>query len=122
MQHGESYLGEGTVVPEVTLVGEAVADEAKLALLHILLDGVEKLLLGDLSSRQVSWRSFGIAIGVIRSLRKATFPSVREWRQQNSLDKKVMGGRYRLEHTSSLALVQRGISTIMLRMVCSWLA
>lgn len=43
-----SYLGEGTVVPEVALVGEAVADESKLALLHILLDGVEKLLLGDL--------------------------------------------------------------------------
>ena len=29
-------------------MGEAVADEAKLALLHILLDGVEELLLGDL--------------------------------------------------------------------------
>lgn len=41
-------LGEGTVVPEVALVGEAVADEAKLALLDILLDGVEELLLGDL--------------------------------------------------------------------------
>lgn len=41
-------LGEGTVVPEVTLVGEAVADEAQLALLGVLLDGVEGLLLGDL--------------------------------------------------------------------------
>jgi hypothetical protein len=30
-------------------VGEAVADEAKLALLDVLLDGVEELLLGDLS-------------------------------------------------------------------------
>ena len=29
-------------------MGEAVADEAKLALLDILLDGVEKLLLGNL--------------------------------------------------------------------------
>jgi hypothetical protein len=29
-------------------VGEAVADEAELALLDILLDGVEELLLGDL--------------------------------------------------------------------------
>jgi hypothetical protein len=37
-----SYLGEGAVVPEVALVGEAVADEAEL------LDGVEGLLLGDL--------------------------------------------------------------------------
>jgi hypothetical protein len=41
-------LGEGTVVPEVTLVGEAVSDVSKLALLDILLDGVEELLLGDL--------------------------------------------------------------------------
>lgn len=42
------YLGEGTVVPQVTLVGEAVADVAKLALLNVLLDGVQELLLGDL--------------------------------------------------------------------------
>jgi hypothetical protein len=41
-------LGEGTVVPEVTLVGEAVSDVSKLALLDVLLDGVEELLLGDL--------------------------------------------------------------------------
>lgn len=41
-------LGEGTVVPEVALVGEAVADEAELALLGVLLDGVQELLLGDL--------------------------------------------------------------------------
>jgi len=47
-----SYLGEGTVVPEVTLVGEAVTDEAELALLGVLLDGVESLLLGDLRDCQ----------------------------------------------------------------------
>lgn len=29
-------------------MGEAVADVAKLALLDVLLDGIEKLLLGDL--------------------------------------------------------------------------
>ena len=29
-------------------MGEAVADEAELALLDVLLDGVEELLLGDL--------------------------------------------------------------------------
>ena len=29
-------------------MGETVADEAQLALLNILLDGVEELLLGDL--------------------------------------------------------------------------
>lgn len=44
-----AYLGEGTVVPEVTLVGEAVTDETELALLDILLDGVQELLLGDLN-------------------------------------------------------------------------
>lgn len=41
-------LWEAAVVPEVSLVWEAVADEAELALLDILLDGVEGLLLGDL--------------------------------------------------------------------------
>jgi hypothetical protein len=43
-----SYLGEGTVVPEVTFVGEAVPHVAELSLLDVLLDGVELLLLGDL--------------------------------------------------------------------------
>ena len=41
-------LGEGTVVPEIALVGEAVADEAQLALLGVLLDGVISLVLADL--------------------------------------------------------------------------
>jgi hypothetical protein len=48
-----SHLREGTVVPEVALVGEAVPHVAELALLDVLLDGVERLLLGDLS-RSVS--------------------------------------------------------------------
>lgn len=43
-----TYLREGTVVPEVTLVGEAVTDVTELALLDVLLNGVEELLLGDL--------------------------------------------------------------------------
>lgn len=47
------YLGEGTVVPEVALVGEAVANVAELALLDVLLDGVERLLLGDLRGTSV---------------------------------------------------------------------
>ena len=38
-------LREGAVVPEVAFVGEAVADEAELALLGILLDWVENLIL-----------------------------------------------------------------------------
>ena len=36
-------MREGAIVPEVTLVGEAVADETELALLDVLLDGVEVL-------------------------------------------------------------------------------
>jgi hypothetical protein len=47
-----TYLGEGTVVPEIALVGEAVTDEAELALLGVLLDGVEELVLGDLGACQ----------------------------------------------------------------------
>lgn len=44
----KSYLREGTIVPEVPLVGEAVANKSELALLDVLLDGVEQLVLGDL--------------------------------------------------------------------------
>jgi hypothetical protein len=36
-------LREGTIVPKVALVGEAVADESKLALLDVLFNRVEKL-------------------------------------------------------------------------------
>jgi hypothetical protein len=43
-----AYLGEGAVVPEVTLVREAVPHEAELSLLDVLLDGVESLFLADL--------------------------------------------------------------------------
>ena len=42
-------LWECAVVPEVALVWEAVANESQLALLGILLDRVELLILGDLS-------------------------------------------------------------------------
>ena len=45
---GATHLGEGAVVPDVAVVGEAVADVAEAALLDVLLDGVERLLLGDL--------------------------------------------------------------------------
>lgn len=40
-----TYLGESTVVPDISVVGEAVADVAQAALLDVLLDGVERLLL-----------------------------------------------------------------------------
>ena len=40
-------LRESTVVPDVSVVGEAVAHEAQAALLDVLLDGIERLLLAD---------------------------------------------------------------------------
>lgn len=49
-----AYLGEGAIVPEIALVGEAVADESNLALLNVLLDGVQELLLGDLVCEELS--------------------------------------------------------------------
>lgn len=58
-------LGEGTIVPEVALMGEAVADVAELALLDVLLDGVEELILGDLWVAMLASSSrFGINSGV----------------------------------------------------------
>lgn len=45
-----AYLREGTVVPEVTFVWEAVTNETKFAFLDVLLDGVKGFLLGDLSN------------------------------------------------------------------------
>lgn len=89
----KAYLGEGTVVPEVALVGEAVADVAQLALLGVLLDGVEELLLGDL-------RVVGSAICEMET---------QGWEEEG-------------DRTSCLALVQRGISTTMFRTVFSALA
>jgi hypothetical protein len=50
---GTSYLRESTVVPEVALVREAVPHVAELALLDVLLDGVESLLLADLLAASV---------------------------------------------------------------------
>jgi len=41
-------LGERAIVPEIALVGEAVADESKFAFLDILLNWVKKFLLADL--------------------------------------------------------------------------
>ncbi len=44
-----AYLGKGSVVPEITLVGKAIANVAKLALLDILLDRIQLFLLADLN-------------------------------------------------------------------------
>lgn len=41
-------LREGAVVPNVTVVGEAVTNETQTTLLDVLFDGIERLLLGDL--------------------------------------------------------------------------
>ena len=84
-----THLREGTVVPDVTVVGEAVADVTQTALLNVLLDGVEGLLFGDLMACQHA--------------------CARHWEEG-------------LRRTSCLALVQRGISTIMLSTVCCSLA
>lgn len=46
----KTYSWEGTIVPKVTLVGEAVTDETKLAFLNVLFDRVEEFFLGDLSA------------------------------------------------------------------------
>ena len=44
-------LREGTVVPDVPVVGKAVTNKAQTVFLNVLLDGVEGLLLGDLELR-----------------------------------------------------------------------
>jgi hypothetical protein len=43
-----THSWESTVVPEIALVREAVADESKLTLLDVLLDRVEELFFRDL--------------------------------------------------------------------------
>lgn len=94
-----SYLGEGAIVPEITLVGEAVADKAQLALLDILLDGVEEFLLGDL------------IVGLVLAVECGVIDCRVDWTTQQWRGL-----------TSILPLVQRGISTIMFKTVCCSLA
>ena len=53
-----TYTREGTIVPEVAFVREAVANEAKLAFLDVLFDGIEEFFFGDLGSSQSELRSF----------------------------------------------------------------
>ena len=43
-----SYLGKATIIPEVALVGKAIANVAKLALLNVLFDGVQRFFFGNL--------------------------------------------------------------------------
>jgi len=85
---GEAYAREGTVVPQITLVREAVPHETELTLFHILFDGVQEFFLANL-----------------RTLSQYCETS--------------HSGCWR---TSSFALVQRGISTTIFKMVCCSLA
>ena len=55
-----TYLRESTIVPDVTLVGEAVADETKLALLGILLNRVEFIFLADLLNPIIRHKTYPI--------------------------------------------------------------
>ena len=43
----ETDLGESTIIPDVPVVGEAVAHVAQATLFDVLLDGIERLLLGN---------------------------------------------------------------------------
>lgn len=43
------YLRQCTIVPDVALVGESVANETKFSVLGILFDGIEELITRDLS-------------------------------------------------------------------------
>jgi hypothetical protein len=46
-----THLGECAIVPDVTMVGEAVAHKTETTFLDVLLDGVERLLFGNLHLR-----------------------------------------------------------------------
>jgi hypothetical protein len=58
---GKTHLGESTIVPQIALVGEAVPNKSQLALLDVLLDGVEEFVFGDLGYGQraipPSWKA-----------------------------------------------------------------
>lgn len=44
----DAYTWEGTVVPKIALVWEAVSHKSKFAFLYVLLDWVEKFFFRDL--------------------------------------------------------------------------
>jgi hypothetical protein len=57
---GTTNLREGTIVPQVTLVGEAIANKSKLAFFDVLLDWVENLFLGDLITKAITVSKVGL--------------------------------------------------------------
>lgn len=58
-----TYLREGTIVPEVAVMREAIANISELALLDVLLDRVHWFLFRDLRPTLVRFRN---AIGAVR--------------------------------------------------------
>lgn len=46
-------LREGAIVPDVAVVGEAIVNVTKFALLNVLLDWVQLLLFADLENQQM---------------------------------------------------------------------
>lgn len=48
-----SYLRKATIIPEVTFVGKAIANVAKLAFLDVLFDGVQGFFFGNLYGHQI---------------------------------------------------------------------
>ena len=87
---GGDYLGEGPIVPDVTMVREAVVHIAQLVLLHVLLDRVQGLPGADLKESNVSTSKLFAVL------------------QLN------INGNQSQRLASILALVHRGISTTML--------
>ena len=47
-QRGLPSLREGSIIPDVPVVGEEILDKTQLSLLDVLLDGVPGFLLADL--------------------------------------------------------------------------
>ncbi len=54
------YLWKCSIVPEIAFVREAIADVAELPLLNVLLDGVQRLFLGDLEEHVNSNPRLGV--------------------------------------------------------------
>jgi hypothetical protein len=50
-------LGKRSVVPDVSMVGETVADIAELSLLGVLLDGIESRIFRDLFASIEPWHT-----------------------------------------------------------------
>lgn len=101
----KTHARESTIVPEVALVREAVAHISQLALLDILLNRVKELLFRDLLTKITPLATPTLLVKIF------SLPL------NPAINHEIMRQR-----TSCLALVQRGISTIMLRIVCCSLA